>query len=203
MKYNKIVKCNFASFKDNDIIYGNVYLLTYNGCSEELEIDLTSNLWFNTEYKAINREIVKQVNNINEVMDFLKEHNITISEYAKKDIFDTENELVCVGGSNDYVLDYNLNVIGLKDNCGEVEEYIKKKKLAKSGLNGYEDLIKFEWEIIKENNTDFKSVDLTDKDITNIYDNIGEDLVFMIQENIYKYIENNFRQEVIYKRNEE
>ena len=116
MKYDTIVKCDFEDFRSGKIKYTNIYLLTYNGCSEELEIDLTSNLWFNTEYKAINREIVKQVNNINEVMDFLKEHNITISEYAKKDIFDTENELVCVGGSNDYVLDYNLNVIGLKDN---------------------------------------------------------------------------------------
>lgn len=200
MKYNKIVKCNFESFKDNEAIYGNVYLLTYDGCSEELEIDLTSNLWFNTEYKAINKKVVMEVENINQVLDFLKEHNITISDYAKKDIFDNEKQLLYVGGSRDLVLDFDLNIIGLID-YEEVKEYIKNRK--RNVLNGYEKLVKFEYEeVIKANNNKFEKLDLTNEDYTKITDTIMEDLVGTIQNAIYKYIDNNFKEKTTFERKE-
>lgn len=200
MKYNKIVKCNFESFKDNEVIYGNVYLLTYDGCSEELEIDLTSNLWFNTEYRAINKKVVMEVENINQVLDFLKEHNITISDYAKKDIFDNEKQLLYVGGSRDLVLDFDLNIIGLID-YEEVKEYIKNRK--RNVLNGYEKLVKFEYEeVIKANNNKFEKLDLTNEDYTKITDTIMEDLVGTIQNAIYKYIDNNFKERTTFERKE-
>lgn len=198
MKYNKIVKCNFESFKDNEVIYGNVYLLTYDGCSEELEIDLTSNLWFNTEYRAINKKVVMEVENINQVLDFLKEHNI--SDYAKKDIFDNEKQLLYVGGSRDLVLDFDLNIIGLID-YEEVKEYIKNRK--RNVLNGYEKLVKFEYEeVIKANNNKFEKLDLTNEDYTKITDTIMEDLVGTIQNAIYKYIDNNFKEKTTFERKE-
>lgn len=133
MKYDTIIKCDFESFKNEKIEYTNIYLLSHNECSEELEIDLTSDMWFNTEYKAINRQEIKKVNNIQEVMNFLKEHNIQISDYAKENIFDNEKQLLYVGGCNDLVLDFDLNIIGLIE-YEETQEYIKNRKKTQTNV---------------------------------------------------------------------
>ena len=176
-----------------------LYLMS---CNEEFKwtFDYEEGLWFNTEYRAINKKVVMEVENINQVLDFLKEHNITISDYAKKDIFDNEKQLLYVGGSRDLVLDFDLNIIGLID-YEEVKEYIKNRK--RNVLNGYEKLVKFEYEeVIKANNNKFEKLDLTNEDYTKITDTIMEDLVGTIQNAIYKYIDNNFKEKTTFERKE-
>lgn len=114
MKYNEIVKCNFRDFKNNKIIYKNCYLLTYKGCEPELEIDLISDLWFNTEFKATDKKLVKRVNNVEELLDFIEKEIASVyknCDYMKDYILKRyeDNELAC-GGAEDYILNYDLSV---------------------------------------------------------------------------------------------
>lgn len=113
MKYDTIIKCDLKDYRTNKTEYKNCYLLTYKGCDNELEIDLTSNLWFNTEYKATNRKLIKKVENVEELFDFI--NNEIAKDYKNCDYMNDyilkrfkNNELYC-GGCEDYILNSDLS----------------------------------------------------------------------------------------------
>ena len=125
MKYNTIIQCDLADFRYGKIEYKNCYLLSYNGCSEELEIELTGNFWFNTEFKAVHRKKVARVENAIDLLNFMIHNNIftqhneeifkEVLHTRKYDFNNLDNSRLYVGGCRDYILDYNLNVLGWKE----------------------------------------------------------------------------------------
>lgn len=130
MKYDTIIKCDLSDFKSGKVEYKNCYLLTYKGCDTCMEIDLIGNLFFNTDYKAINRQEVEKVNNIEDLFNFMNNHNL-IGKYECETFGDflnmrkwhtyfVDKTKINVGGEQDYVLDYNLKVLGWKEDLKEV-----------------------------------------------------------------------------------
>ncbi len=101
-RYNKIVKCKLVSKYDT---YDEQYLLTFNNCDNEFEVDLKSDFYFNTGYDSVSRKIAATINTINDLKTFCKEHNINIPNDCLKDNY------LYIGGCRDYKLDNNLVVM--------------------------------------------------------------------------------------------
>lgn len=130
MKYDTIIKCDLSDFKSGKVEYKNCYLLTYKGCDTCFEIDLIGDFFFNTDYKAINRKEVAKINNSIDLINFmlnnniLSKHNIGVfNEVLNKRKYDFDNlekSRLYVGGEQDYILDYNLKVLGWKEDLKEV-----------------------------------------------------------------------------------
>lgn len=128
-KYNIIVRCNLEA--DGETSYRDSFLLTGADISADggLEVDLTGAFCFNTEFRSRDREIVAVVNNVDDVVAFCNTHNISVPSHCLAD-----KERLFVGACRDYVLDYNLGVLGWEDDLQEdshktpLEEQMKKAK---------------------------------------------------------------------------
>lgn len=119
MKYDLIQKCTLVSC-DYEDKFEDVYILTSTEdlMPHELEIDLSDDMWFNTGYYITKRQNQRHVKNITDLLFFIHEHEINISNK----VLDIGHCVLLVGGGNDYVLDYNLNGLGWKDEDVILEE---------------------------------------------------------------------------------
>ncbi len=72
-RYDRIDKATLSadkkSFKDQ-------YILTGADVPPEFEVDMVGNYDFNTEYDILDREKVCDIRSLDDVMAFIKEHNI-------------------------------------------------------------------------------------------------------------------------------
>ena len=92
--------------------YENCYLLTGDDVEPdgELEVELTGELFFNTEFRGLNREVVATVNNIDELIEFCNKHDISIPDACC-----SREGYLYVGGDREYVIDAELGALGWKD----------------------------------------------------------------------------------------
>ncbi len=114
MNYNKIYKVTMVSRDSNFKLnkYVNQYILTCDNCDADMEINLTGNLCFNTDYMVTKRVPVTEVHDINDILSFIDRNKINISD----DSIDVDNNIFWVGGECDYGLSFeNLERLGWKE----------------------------------------------------------------------------------------
>ena len=99
MKYNKIYKVTLVNIEDKTK-YENQFILTYDYCDSDFEIDLKADLMFNTEYIIINRKFACEVHDIKDLLGFISRNKIDIPTES----VDLKNEIFWVGGELDYGL---------------------------------------------------------------------------------------------------
>ena len=115
-KYNKIVKCDLEGISTVDY-YENAFLLTGDDVEvdEGLEIELTGELYFNTEFKSLNREEVAVINSVSELLDFCKKFFIEVPEECL-----TDKGTLKVGGGREYILNQELFALGWEEDLGDI-----------------------------------------------------------------------------------
>lgn len=115
MKYNKIYRVTMVRRDTKDYIlqkYTDEYILTYDYCDADLEIDLKGDLCFNTEYMITKRVPICEVHDINDLLGFIDRNKINISDNS----IDVEHNIFWVGGECDYGLSFeNLERLGWKE----------------------------------------------------------------------------------------
>lgn len=78
------------------------YLITGNDIKENgFEVDMASDCWFNTGYEVVERKTVKEISELQDIIDFAQEHGIDLSKNYK----DTH---LLVGGEKDCAIFSNL-----------------------------------------------------------------------------------------------
>lgn len=105
-RYDTIIKANLTSSYGN---YENCYLLTGEDVDNELEVELTGDLFFNCDYKKENVSVVKKIESLQDLLDFCKENNIDIPEE------NIGKDFLIVGGSSDLVIQKDLEAYGIFD----------------------------------------------------------------------------------------
>lgn len=144
-KYNKIVKCDLEGISSVDY-YENCYLLTGDNVEvdEGLEVELTGEFYFNTEFKSLNREEVATVDSIDELVDFCKKHDISVPSEC--------HSVECclfVGGGRDYVLDNGLCALGWEEELNDISVDEKINDATERSVETDNDKNK-DFEIVKE-----------------------------------------------------
>lgn len=107
-KYDRIDKVTLVDPYDESIKYYNCYLLTGKDVPAEFEVDTTSDMFFNTEYRVEDRETVAVVNNIDEIIDFLNHNQFAtdVEEFVKTS--HGEPVMMTVGGEKNMLIFSNL-----------------------------------------------------------------------------------------------
>lgn len=114
-RYSRIDKCTLVH-KDNR--YDNCYLITGDGVDHDFEVDITGDLWFNCEFEVENRQTILVIDNLNDLIAFIKSIG---QEKALKTRYITGyniNTHLLVGGESDCRVNKDLTFDWIKDNNG-------------------------------------------------------------------------------------
>lgn len=114
-RYKYIIKCTLQNSKEK---FENQYLLVKNPkeLDTNFEIDLTGRFDFNCEYEVIDPIIVKEINNVRELLDFCKEQNIYIPEKLVRE------DSIVAGGEDGLLINDRLEPIDWLENIQEEDE---------------------------------------------------------------------------------
>lgn len=113
-RYYQIIKCDLKGGIGGH--YKDCYLLTSPEIEVDsgLEIELSGDFCFNTEYKTTNRRLAGYTESFNELMEFCKEHDIEVPVEClavPKELVSLGGKLQ-VGGERDYILNEKLVALG-------------------------------------------------------------------------------------------
>jgi len=98
--YNKIIKC---TLNDGVTKYTNCHIiLEANRNLLNMDIELTGDLFFNTECKIEDIQKETQIKTLTDIYKYCEKHKINLSKKAIK-----ENGLLC-GGTRDYIINDEL-----------------------------------------------------------------------------------------------
>jgi len=111
MKYNKIIECTMKSKYYKNDIYPNSFLLIQDTdkLDSDMNIDLTGDFYFNTDFELYNVKVIKEINSLKELYEFCKDNNININKGL------IHNNGILVGGSRDYFIFNDLVPYGWID----------------------------------------------------------------------------------------
>lgn len=101
-QYYKIIKCDINDIYGGSHIYEDQFLLLQTEKDRGFDIDLTGDLFFNTDFETIKIKVEKEINTLAELYEFCEENGIKIP--AKYKIADG---LIC-GGEKDFIINNNL-----------------------------------------------------------------------------------------------
>ncbi len=103
MQYNKIVNGTLTDLKTGKEVYKNQFILTQDNKNfTDFDVDLTGDLFFNTDFEITETISETYINSLDEFYQYCINNNITIPQQ-----YITENGLIC-GGEKDYIIDNNL-----------------------------------------------------------------------------------------------
>ena len=103
MKYNKIVNGTLADLKTGKEIYNNQFILMQDNKNfTDFDVDLTGDLFFNTDFEIT--EIISEtyINSLDELYHYCTANKVTIPKH-----YITKNGLIC-GGEKDYIINNDL-----------------------------------------------------------------------------------------------
>ena len=109
VRYNQIVLCDLVDVSGDGTTFKDCYLLTGDGVEidEGLEVDLSGDFCFNTEFASTNRVVLGAIHTVDELVDFCERRDIHVPAKCLE-----REGCLCVGAGDDYVLDASLFALG-------------------------------------------------------------------------------------------